>query len=341
MALLAEEWAGEMLRMLDREPSTAEELERRLGGRIGLSPRRGLRKLSQAGLVASLSGDGMPPRPRYVLDPRGRDLLDAIDALEAWRTTWTPMHSADVGLRRLVAQREARLVGRALVEEPLPFRELQRRVPGLSAGTLHRVLSGLRKPGIVSLDARSTRNHPLYELGEPARRLGRVTVLSARWRWRWAADHASIDVCDLPALVHLLAPLTKVPRQLEGVCQLAVEPPAIRASAVEPSAVAAPTVVAPTGESSAVEPSTVAPPAVKSSARWPERESLAVWVRIAGGHLSALALQPVLDVQTRMHASPLAWCDALLEGRRDGIEVAGDATLADAVVTALAEAVAQ
>lgn len=301
MSLLAEEWAGEMLRMLDEAPFTAEEVDQRLRGDIELSPRRGLRKLGQAGLLVSLPGDGSPRRSRYALGPPGRDLLDAIAALEAWRGRWTPKHATDAGLRRLVARREARLVGRALVEGPLPFRDLQRRVPGLSAGTLHRVLNGLREPGIVCLDARSTRSHPLYELGEPAQRLGRFIVLSGRWRWRWAADHAPVDAGDLPALVHLLAPLTKVPKQLDGVCQLAVQP----------------------------------------LAHWPEDEPLAVWVQVAGGHLSALTLQPVLDIRAHMSASPLAWCEALLHGAKDGIEIAGDATLAEAVVVSLAQAVSR
>lgn len=302
MSLLGEEWAGAMLGLLSQEDCTAEEIEERLGGRLERSPRRALRDLTQMGLVASVPGNRFPARTPYALEPPGRDLLETIEALETWRGSWTPAHPEDAGLRRLVTRPEARLVGRALVEGPLPFRDLQRRIPGLSAGTLHRVLGRLRESGVVRVDPRSPSNHPLYELGEPGRRLGRVIVLGARWRWRWAADRASPDAGDLPGLVHLLAPLAKVPRPLEGTCRLTILPPS----------------------------------------HWPDGEPFAAWARVSGGRLVALALRPVLGgVQVRMSAPPQAWCDALLAGRTDGVEVAGDAALASGVVAALADAIAR
>jgi DNA-binding HxlR family transcriptional regulator len=301
ISLLAEDWAGEMLRLLSDRPFTAEEIEGHLAGRLGRSPRQALRSLIQMGLVVSLPGDGLSSRRLYALDQPGEDLLEAVEALEAWRRSWTPAHDAASGLRRLVIHREARLVGRALLEGPLSFSELQRRIPGLSAGTLHRLLSGMLEPGVVRVDPRSTQSRPLYELGSPARRLGRVTVLGARWRWRWAPERASRDAGDIPGLVHLLAPLAKAPRRLEGACQLTVQPPP----------------------------------------HWPAREPLTVSVRVAGGRIAALALQPIMGVQACISASPLTWCDALLDGVTDGVEIEGDATLARGVVAAFAGTIAR
>lgn len=301
VSLLAEEWAGHLLRLLAEAPVTSGEIERRLHGTLGRSPRRALSQLIRAGLVISMPGDTAPTPPRYALARPGEDLLEAITAIEAWWSSSVSVCTPRPGLRRLIAHREARLVGRALVEGPLAFSELQRRVPGLSAGTLHRLLSGMLEPGVVRINPRSTANRPLYELGEPGRRLGRVTVLSARWRWRWAPEQASIDAADIPGLVHLLAPLARAPRRLEGVCQLAVTPPA----------------------------------------HWTETEPLVVWARVAGGRVAALALRPVLGVQARVRASPLSWCEALLDGGLDSVEIDGDVQLAGGLVTALADAIAR
>lgn len=298
ISLLDQSWVAEMLELLSVAPHDAGEVERKMS-RDGLSPRRGLRRLVETGLVTSLPGARPPARRLYALAPPGADLLELSQALDAWLAT-LPSKGTESGLRRLVARREARLVLRTLAEGPLAFVELQRRVPGLSAGTLDRALGNLRELGAVRVEPLSTPGHPRYQLTDAARRLGRVAVLTARWRWRWAADVATPDAGDLPGLVQLIAPLARAPRNLDGGCQLAVEP----------------------------------------ARHWQQAEPLAVWMRVAGARLSTLALPPVAEVQTRLAASAPAWCDALLSGSVEGIQVFGDRSLAEAVVEALARVLA-
>lgn len=294
ISMLGQSWVAEMLGVLDGAPREAAEIEQAISGETTLSPRRGLRRLVETGLVTSLPGARMPARSRYALAPPGADLLEVSQALDVWRAT-LPKDASESGLRRLVARREARLVLRTLAEGPLAFVELQRRVPGLSAGTLNRALGDLRELDIVRLEPHSTPSHPRYQLGDSARRLGRVAALTARWRWRWAADVATPDAGDLPGLVHLIAPLARPPRNLDGGCQLTVEP----------------------------------------ARHWRQREPLAVWLRVAGGRVSTLALPPVVDLQARVVAGPLAWCEALLSGNIEAIQVEGDEPLAEAVVSTL------
>ncbi|MHB1569458.1 MAG: hypothetical protein ACYC0H_09670, partial [Solirubrobacteraceae bacterium] len=251
------------------------------------------------GLATTATGNSNPPRRLYSLHASGRDLLEAIAALESWTASWKPADADGGALRRLVAHPHARLIGRALVEGALPFRECQRRIHGLSAGTLQRLLASLQEIGVVRVDPRSPAGHPLYELDEPARRFGRVIVLAARWRWRWAGDRASPDAGDLPGLVHLLAPVAKAQKSLEGVCQLELQP----------------------------------------APHWERREPLITWVRVAEGRLAALALPPIIDVDARVSGPPLAWCDGLLTGAFEGIDIAGDPSIATGVLGALAGAI--
>ncbi|MHB1537610.1 MAG: winged helix-turn-helix transcriptional regulator [Solirubrobacteraceae bacterium] len=301
ISLLPERWAGVMLGVLGEQALSADELHERLAGRIDRSPRGALRVLAQTGLVLGTPRGSFPVTTQYALAPCGGELLDVIRALERWRERWAPAHVDPAGMRRLLTHSEPRLIVRALVEAPLPFRELQRRVPGLSAGTLARTLGSLRESGIVSVSPRSKQGHPLHELDEPARRLGLVIALGARWRWRWEAEHALPDAGDLPSLLRLIAPLARLPQPLDGTCQLSVAP----------------------------------------AASWSAREPLVAWARVSGGRLAALAMQPIAGPQTRIWAGPLAWCEALLSGSVEQLEVIGDAALARGVIAALAETIAR
>jgi DNA-binding HxlR family transcriptional regulator len=275
LPVLKDRFAVAILLELGGQARKREELDARLPGlsRAGLTRR--LSRLALLGLIEARPFADPRGRVRYALTERGSELLVALGG-----------------------GRRARAVARALVEGPLSFAELSRRLPHIPNAPLCRHLRRLDEAGVVRKRPAdgSARGRPLYELTGDARRLGRLVLLIACWRARWMPGGAPPLFGDLQGLVHLVAPLGSVPSSVSGMCLLRQTLP--------------------------------------SAARaWPD-----TYVSVGEGRLWPLPLALPGRVDARAEALPEVWCDALLSGRVDGVAVEGDRELMAAVLAGLAQA---
>jgi DNA-binding HxlR family transcriptional regulator len=83
--LLGRRWALRVLwELRDGQPATFRELQTRCGEVSSSVLNDRLRELREAGIVASRSGGG------YLLTPAGKELLSALEPLDAWSRRWAP-----------------------------------------------------------------------------------------------------------------------------------------------------------------------------------------------------------------------------------------------------------
>jgi DNA-binding HxlR family transcriptional regulator len=304
LELLAEEWMVEVLRGVSDGATRPVEVERRLPD-VGHSViSRRLRRLRDCDLVHSERQPGVPPRSgkagiphqtRYSLTESGRMLLEVAAEAGRWERTWwaQPERDGRAGTLaiRLSADYHTRKIMLLLADGQLRSRDLDERAQDLCRSALRRRLRELVLAGILERDKRE--GVPLYGLTAGARHLARVAMLAGRWEWQWCrpADPAPGD--DLNDLLHILAPVARIPEPVAGICRLRID----------------------TGR--AVDPD--------------------IYLAARGGNVLALAGAPSTAPQAVGHATPEAWCDALL--RRDGpITMSGNLGLLAAVIGAFSRA---
>jgi DNA-binding HxlR family transcriptional regulator len=300
LPVLKDRFTVAILLELGGQARKREELDARLPGlsRAGLTRR--LSRLALLGLIEARPFADPRGRVRYALTERGSELLVVLEEIAALGSGrgGAERLSMDALLLALGGGRRARAVARALVEGPLSFAELSRRLPHIPNAPLCRHLRRLDEAGVVRKRPAdgSARGRPLYELTGDARRLGRLVLLIACWRARWMPGGAPPLFGDLQGLVHLVAPLGSVPSSVSGMCLLRQTLP--------------------------------------SAARaWPD-----TYVSVGEGRLWPLPLALPGRVDARAEALPEVWCDALLSGRVDGVAVEGDRELMAAVLAGLAQA---
>lgn len=85
MELVGKRWTAAILRSLFAGCGRFTEIVDAVPGLSHRLLSERLGELSKAGIVVA-SDD---PRPVYSLTPRGRDLGDALGAIEAWTTRWS------------------------------------------------------------------------------------------------------------------------------------------------------------------------------------------------------------------------------------------------------------
>lgn len=61
-----------------------------------------------------------------------------------------------------------------------------------------------------------------YELTDRARHLARVGTAAARWEWRRGEPEGPVPARNVAAVVHLFAPVARVPDELAGICSVHV-----------------------------------------------------------------------------------------------------------------------
>jgi DNA-binding HxlR family transcriptional regulator len=179
----------------------------------------------------------------------------------------------------------------ALADGPLAVGDVLTRLPDLRSSTLRRRLSHLVLGGLLERQERGSVQR--YGLTARARDLAKVAMLAGRWEWQWLRPEHAVPGSDLIDLLHMLAPIARVPGPTAGICQLHLEAHG------------------------------TASPDIYLAAR-------------AGGIL-ALPDAPTTPPEAVGHATPEAWCDALLlpPGR---ITVSGNRTLMGTVLGALSAA---
>jgi DNA-binding HxlR family transcriptional regulator len=304
LKLLAQGSMVEILRGLADGALRPAELERRLTD-VGHSVViRRLRHLRDSRLVSYEHRPGLPPHARnagiphearYSLTDPGRMLLKVADEAGRWQQTWCSREerSGPAGSLaiKLTADPHMRKITLLLADGPLCTKDLEWRTQELGRSALRRrlrelVLAGLleqRKPGRV----------PRYELTTSARHLALVAMLAGRWEWQCSRPQHSVPGNDLNKLLHMLAPVARMPEPMAGICQLQLH------------------------------------------ARGTDNHD--IYLAARAGNVRALAGTPPAPPEAVGHASPEAFCDALLlrEGR---IVMSGDQALLAAVVRALSTA---
>jgi DNA-binding HxlR family transcriptional regulator len=307
LSLLADDRTVALMEALCDGPLERVELERRLGyGGKALGNR--LSRLEEMGVLSSrpLRHDGR--RRESLLSARGRELFEIgaelallVDVVGAERA------EARASLAKSFADPWDRAIVRVLVGGPQSFNGLRRALQGLDhagvgapprqadAGGLSRRLRRLEQLGLVGRMPASRRGAALYALGKDAWRLGRVSALAARWRWRWTTPGKAPRLAgDLLGLAKLVAERVHVAAGAgEGVVVLHVRAP-------------------------------------QGMEGWAD-----VVVAVAGKRISVLHV-PVGGPSARIQAFPDGWCEALLWGDLEGVEIEGDVRLARELLQGLA-----
>jgi DNA-binding HxlR family transcriptional regulator len=234
LKLLAEEWMVAILHGLAEGALRPAELERGLpDGGLSLVMRR-LRHLLERELVTYERQPGLPPhahsagiprRAHYSLTDAGRMLLEVPAEAGRWERRWCAQAErggAPGALAiRALADDHTREIALLLVDGPLCTSELDERAPGLGRSALRRRLRDLLHAGM--LQRRNQGRVPVYELTPGTRHLASVAMIAGRWEWRWARPEHPAPGRDLAALLHLLAPVARIPEAVAGICRLHVD----------------------------------------------------------------------------------------------------------------------
>jgi len=220
------------LRQLQDAPAQAKDIFKRTEGVSLAGVRSRLRKLVCHEFVVALdeSGRRVPAKARaprnavYELSSVGYALLDMIDEADRWERRWfgpkTPGVAGMLAIG-LVADAPSRAIVRGLADGPTRSNELETRVPGLTRTVLFRRLHDLTMRRLVIREQRNGKVS--YELSEAVRELVTVPLRAAHCEsLRATAEDRSLTA-DLWGLLHVVAPLARVPVELTGTFRVHVE----------------------------------------------------------------------------------------------------------------------
>jgi len=301
LQLLAEDWMVSVLTGLADGPIRPAQLERGLPHAGHSVVIRRLHGLLDAELVSCEHQSGVPPHPGstavprrayYTLTDAGRTLGEVTSEADRWERTWCPQleRGAPPGILALglSANQRTRKIMLALADGPLAVRDLRARLPELRSSTLRRRLSNLVLGGL--LERQEPGRVQRYGLTARARDLAMVAMLAGRWEWQWFRPEHPVPGSDLIDLLHMLAPIARVPEPTAGTCQLHLQ---------------------------------------AHGAAAPD-----IYLAARAGSILALPEAPATPPEAVGHATPEAWCDALLLPDRP-ITVAGNRSLMLTVIGAL------
>jgi DNA-binding HxlR family transcriptional regulator len=304
LKLLAEEWMASVLRGLADGALRPAELERRLPDAGHSVVMRRLRHLLDNELVTYEHLPGQPPHAHsagipheahYDLTDAGRMLLEVPAEADRWEQAWCSQaerrEPAETLAIKLTADEHTRKIGLLLADGSLSTNDLDRRAPDLCRSALRRRLRELVLAGLLERRARGRTS--LYELTARARHLAHVATLAGRWEWQWSRPQQPAPGRDLDRLLHMLAPVARIPEPIAGICQLHLD------------------------------------------ARG--ADSPDIYLAARAGNVLALAGAPAAPPEAVGHASPEAWCDALLL-HHGSIAISGDQALLEAVIDSLSTA---
>ena len=88
--LVGRRWTAAVIRVTLDGPARFTEIRRSVPGLSARLLTERLRELEAEGLVERLPVAGTPGLVEYALTPRGRALVDVVQAIEAWVDAWTP-----------------------------------------------------------------------------------------------------------------------------------------------------------------------------------------------------------------------------------------------------------
>jgi DNA-binding HxlR family transcriptional regulator len=236
LKLLAEESMVAVLRGLADGALRPAELEQRLPDAGHSLVMRRLRHLLDSELVTYEHQPGLPPHAHdagipheahYSLTDAGRMLLGVAAEADRWKQTWCSQDErrdpAGTLAIKLTADYHSRKITLLLADGPLCTEDLAQRAPDLGRKALRRRLGDLVLAGLLKRDKRG--RVALYELTAGARHLALVAMLAGRWEWQWLRPEHPAPGRDLHKLLHMLAPVARIPEPIAGICQLHLDTP--------------------------------------------------------------------------------------------------------------------
>ena len=219
--VLSDEATLAILLHLREEPSSASQIEASVDGigyRVALSR---LRLLLLRGLVdLVVDGDGhQQRRVPHRLTTSGRAILTVVDAAADCEAGWPrppesfgPPGSTALGVS---ADPACRAIARALAHDRLRAGDLERLLPDISHGTLLRRLRYCAALGLLNTEKEG--RSAWLSLSDAARRLASLAMSAACWEWAFDDRDKGLMASDLAGLIYQLAPLARVPEDLNGI----------------------------------------------------------------------------------------------------------------------------
>lgn len=211
---------------LGRRPMRLGELLKELGGPSQTTLRGRLTDLVALGAVVKRGG-GMPYAVENELTDAGQDLLQVVDAIEAWLAHAPegpiPLGSvaAKGSIKALAAGWESTML-RAFAARPLSLTQLDRLIGSLSYPALERRLGALRATGLVEATPAEARTP--YRISHWGREGMGPLVAAARFERLHMPDLATpLTHIDIETAFLLATPIATLHARIDGVCQLAAQ----------------------------------------------------------------------------------------------------------------------
>jgi DNA-binding HxlR family transcriptional regulator len=222
--VLSDEATLAILLHLRDESSTASQIEASIDGigyRVALARLRLLLLRGLVDLVVDKDGHQQRRVP-HRLTTSGRAILTVVDVAAAceagWprpRETFGPPGSTALGV---AADPACRAIARALAHDRLRAGDLERLLPDISHGTLLRRLRYCAALGLLSTEKEG--RSAWLSLTDPARRLASLAMSAACWEWAFDHRDKGLLASDLAGLIYQLAPLARVPEDMNGIVKL-------------------------------------------------------------------------------------------------------------------------
>jgi DNA-binding HxlR family transcriptional regulator len=129
-------------------------------------------------------------------------------------------HGPLARISELLAEERVKSIVRALSGGPLQPSELEQRL-SIPRSTLHARLRSLAEVGLLRHDERTSFPHIVeYGLTDPGRVVSARRILTDRRQTRELAPDGAQRGEELPEVLRLLAPVSRVPDEIEGTCAL-------------------------------------------------------------------------------------------------------------------------
>jgi DNA-binding HxlR family transcriptional regulator len=229
--LLGDEATVSLLVQLRAQALSASEIQEAgsgVGYRVALSR---LRELLGLGLVdiegGNRSDGGAPRRAHHRLTVAGEAIHAVIDAAAKCEAEWLgqtmPLGPPGTKALAVASDRRSRAILRLLVEKRLRAMDIDRSVGKLSHGTVQRHLRDLEKLGLV--ERGRVGRETWHDLTVAARRLASITIRAARWEWAFGGRDRRGLASDLAGFICQVAPLARMPEEVQGICVLHEEWP--------------------------------------------------------------------------------------------------------------------
>lgn len=228
LMLLAAPLNVEILRHLQQDPLSLQDLRTKLGLPPQSTMRLYLRTLSEIGVVVRRPRSEFPTSVDYEITQAGRELLDVGDAVDTWLRA-SPTGPRELGsgvakssIKALVEGWSSHII-RVLAARPLSLTELDRLIPRISYPSLERRLTAMRECDLVEVQRGTGRLRP-YKVTHWLRRAVGPLTSAIAWERTHAADKtAKIGRLDVEAAFLLAVPLLDLSDEVTGKCRLAVE----------------------------------------------------------------------------------------------------------------------